>query len=479
MTDDMRDRAHLSARAVFAGLVPNNPLGSDPAHSVAQRDRPRMPKAVYTTVPLALVGSMAAMTLNLTGPVQSAEAQPTRTPGDAASDSRPRLQPKPAAAASVRQRSSAMVPRTYIVVAGDTIMDVADRFSLSTASVLALNGLSWSSLIFPGQELTLSSALSAKPGETGEPGDDGLSAGGRYTIAQGDTVKAIADRFGISAVSVLMANGLGWSSIIYPGQTLVIPGRDGHDTPAAAPKRQSPDSRSDTPSEDANEALPVDAAGPAENTDTAGANPEPPAAPPAPTPVNGTYTIVSGDTISKIASRFGITTQALLDANGLTASSLIFPGRILVIPGITTASSGGPVTVLNDEMRANAAVIVQTGRNLGVPDYGIVIALAAAMQESSLRNISWGDLDSVGLFQQRPSAGWGSIEQLTTPEYAARLFYGGPSNPNRGRTRGLLDIPGWQSMTVTRAAQSVQVSAYPNAYAKWETSARAWLAELG
>jgi hypothetical protein len=107
-----------------------------------------------------------------------------------------------------------------------------------------------------------------------------------------------------------------------------------------------------------------------------------------------------------------------------------------------------------------------------------VIALAAAMQESGLRNLDYGDRDSLGLFQQRPSTGWGTPAQVTDPVYASKLFFGGPSNPNKGKTRGLLDIKGWQSMTVTQAAQAVQISAYPDAYAKWETSARAWLAEL-
>ncbi|TPX00513.1 hypothetical protein FJ656_32410, partial [Schumannella luteola] len=105
--------------------------------------------------------------------------------------------------------------------------------------------------------------------------------------------------------------------------------------------------------------------------------------------------------------------------------------------------------------------------------------LAAAMQESSLRNIDYGDRDSLGLFQQRPSTGWGTPDQILNASHAARLFYGGPSNPNKGKTRGLLDIAGWQSMSLTQAAQAVQISAYPNAYAKWETSATSWLAQLG
>jgi hypothetical protein len=100
------------------------------------------------------------------------------------------------------------------------------------------------------------------------------------------------------------------------------------------------------------------------------------------------------------------------------------------------------------------------------------------MQESSLRNIDWGDRDSLGLFQQRPSVGWGSPEQIMDPVFATKAFFGGPSNPNPGKTRGLLDYSGWQSMSLTVAAQKVQKSAYPEAYAKWEASAWAWLDEL-
>ena len=83
------------------------------------------------------------------------------------------------------------------------------------------------------------------------------------------------------------------------------------------------------------------------------------------------------------------------------------------------------------------------------------------MQESKLRNISHGDRDSVGLFQQRPSQGWGTAEQLTTPRFAAAAFY-----------RALGQVEGWETMSVTDAAQKVQVSAAPAAYAKWEAEAR-------
>ena len=107
-----------------------------------------------------------------------------------------------------------------------------------------------------------------------------------------------------------------------------------------------------------------------------------------------------------------------------------------------------------------------------------VIALATAMQESSLRNIAFGDRDSVGLFQQRPSAHWGTKQQIMNIDYAARAFFGGATSPTRGVARGLLDISGWQRLPLTEAAQAVQISAHPTAYAKWEPSAWKWLADL-
>ena len=152
-------------------------------------------------------------------------------------------------------------------------------------------------------------------------------------------------------------------------------------------------------------------------------------------------------------------TVAELDAaNGLAGSTVIVPGRVLQVrrpvPVVAVASVSVPLT---DEMRGNARIIIDVGRSLGVPDQGIVVALAAAAQESGLRNVHHGDLDSLGLFQQRPSQGWGAAEEVLDPARAATAFYGGHANPNPGRALGLLDIPGWESMTLTQAAQAVQL----------------------
>lgn len=104
---------------------------------------------------------------------------------------------------------------------------------------------------------------------------------------------------------------------------------------------------------------------------------------------------------------------------------------------------------------ANAATIIAVGKRLGVPARGWVVALATAIQESDLNNLDHGDRDSLGLFQQRPSQGWGTPAQLLNPDYAATAFY-----------QRLLKVDHWQQMQITDAAQAVQRSAFPQAYAR-------------
>ncbi|MCX5238900.1 C40 family peptidase [Streptomyces prunicolor] len=133
---------------------------------------------------------------------------------------------------------------------------------------------------------------------------------------------------------------------------------------------------------------------------------------------------------------------------------------------ILNGASGKSVHVeglsLPEEQIPNARTIVATGIGLHVPKKGQIIALATAMQESRLRNLSSGDLDSLGLFQQRPSQGWGTAAEIRDPVYASEQFY-----------KHLLAVDGWQQLTVTQAAQRVQRSAYPDAYADWEELATA------
>ncbi|WP_030491018.1 hypothetical protein [Micromonospora chokoriensis] len=141
-----------------------------------------------------------------------------------------------------------------------------------------------------------------------------------------------------------------------------------------------------------------------------------------------------------------------------------------------------PVAGLDQAQMDNAKIIVDVGLEMKMPRRALVVALSTAMQESNLYNLasavlpesaqypnqgSGSDHDSVGLFQQRPSSGWGTVAQLMRPSYAARAFY-----------TALNEIPGWQDMSVTAAAQAVQISAFPDAYAQHEDRATTVVAAL-
>ncbi len=123
------------------------------------------------------------------------------------------------------------------------------------------------------------------------------------------------------------------------------------------------------------------------------------------------------------------------------------------------AQAAGRSHEFTPEQTANAATIALVSVQRGLPPRAASIALATAIQESKLRNISYGDADSLGLFQQRPSQGWGSAQDVTDPVYASGRFYD-----------ALVQVDGWQDAVITQVAQEVQRSAYPQAYAdhEWE-----------
>ncbi|WP_422733946.1 hypothetical protein ACN26Y_29065 [Micromonospora sp. WMMD558] len=119
---------------------------------------------------------------------------------------------------------------------------------------------------------------------------------------------------------------------------------------------------------------------------------------------------------------------------------------------------------LDDEQTANVKAIIAATKKADMDERAAVVAIATALQESKLVNLGHlgerNDHDSQGLFQQRPSSGWGTVEQITDPEYSTLAFL-----------KGLKQVDGWQDMPLTKAAQTVQVSAYPFHYAQWETQA--------
>jgi hypothetical protein len=126
-----------------------------------------------------------------------------------------------------------------------------------------------------------------------------------------------------------------------------------------------------------------------------------------------------------------------------------------------TASTPTRVAEIDPEQAGNAAIIATVARKRGLPARAASIAVATAIQESKLRNIEYGDRDSLGLFQQRPSQGWGTRKQITDPVYATNAFYD-----------VLAKVDGYETMAITEVAQKVQRSAFPDAYADHEPEAR-------
>ncbi|MEN9749168.1 MAG: hypothetical protein RL149_246 [Actinomycetota bacterium] len=325
-------------------------------------------------------------------------------------------------------------PSHHVVKSGETLSQIAHRYSLKLNSLLALNSLQERSLIYPGQRLTVREVTPQKTAST-------VVNSGEHIVSAGETLSQIASRHKVSLPALLNANKLTKTSLIFVGQILDIPtGAD------QAPKANISGNVIGQPT-----AICL---------------------------FHGFHKIKAGETLSKLAGVYGVSVQSLMTANSLTSTSTIYIGQKLVIPNAHGALDCPRLTPLTDEMRISAQAIINVGRELGVGDYGIVIALATAMQESSLRNINFGDRDSIGLFQQRPSAHWGTKAQIMNPDYAIRAFFGGKKSPVSADVRGLLDVSNWRNLPLTEAAQAVQISAHPTAYAKWEPSAWNWLIEL-
>ena len=167
---------------------------------------------------------------------------------------------------------------------------------------------------------------------------------------------------------------------------------------------------------------------------------------------------------------------ALLVAVGLLVVSLtqdwlrgLLPDEVPFLPAAKpcVATVGTQRVELDRDQAVNAATIAGVGLHLGMSERAVTVALATAMQESTLHNLDHGDRDSLGLFQQRPSQGWGTQAQVRDPVHAATKFY-----------QGLDATPRWEDMSLTRAAQAVQRSGFPSAYAKHEPRASVLSAAL-
>jgi LysM repeat protein len=289
------------------------------------------------------------------------------------------------------------VPDTYTIVRGDTISAIARRFNLDTNAVLQLNKLSATTLIYPGQTIKLTGTASSAPSQPSAPAAPSTPSNATiYTVVSGDTLGAIAAKHGVPLSSIFSWNNLSGSSIIYPGQKIKVSGGSTPSAPAA----------------------PAPAPSPA----------------PAPLATTGSYTIKAGDTLSSIASRHGVSLSALMTANNVSATTVIYPGQKLTIPGTGLQPAGTttplvpstflgftyPAAVVSSANENKAllnaspvpsraemkSIVADTARRMGVSPS---LALAFAEQESGFDQRAVSPANAIGTMQVIPSSGqWAS-----------------------------------------------------------------------
>ncbi|GAA1915788.1 hypothetical protein GCM10009688_20940 [Arthrobacter gandavensis] len=380
--------------------------------TVQPNARPRtaaLPRKLSVAVTTAAIPAVMMSSLALAEPAQAAVPQ---SPAKALFPQLP-LQAKkilpsaviPAAQlaaqvpATVAAESS--VPATHRIVPGDTVSSIAARYGLDMNELLRINNLQPSSIIYAGKELKLTGSAPAAAAPSAQ-----APAAGTYTVAAGDTLSAIAAKHGVSLASILQANNLSMTSVIYPGDKITI------------------------------------GAGAPTSVTTASSTPAPAAPAPA-APAAGTYTVVPGDTLGAIAARHGVSLKSVLDANNLSMNSVIRPGQTISLSGastVTTASSAPaapaaaptdlvPSTFLHytypQHVVANANLNKQALNSVAVPSraqmqqmvadtavsMGVdpALAQAFALQESGFDQRAVSPANAIGTMQVIPSSGeWAS-----------------------------------------------------------------------
>ena len=247
--------------------------------------------------------------------------------------------------------------RSYVVRAGDSLYAIARRLDVSLTALLASNELTVSSVIVPGQRLVVPVGSVVSPPTT-TPGTGSTGGRSTYTVRAGDSLYGISRRLGVSLTSLLAANQLTVSSVIHPGRQLAVPAATGAPVPTAPPTTAPP------------------------TTPRSGST--------------GTYVVEAGDSLFGISRALGVPFASLLSANGLTAASLILPGRALTVPSASAAppSTTSPSIAPSAVSRAEAERIIREVW----PDALEQRAVDIARRESGLRPTAQNSC-CVGLFQ--------------------------------------------------------------------------------
>ena len=357
---------------------------------------------------LAIAQPAAAESRVRSVPATLAAAMRAQVKADAATSLKAALIPAasvPATLPSALRPAKSAVPAVYTIARGDTISAVAGRYGLDTFAVLKLNNLQANTIIYPGQKIKLTGSAPAPAATPAAPASSSSAtsasgAGRVYVVKPGDTLSAIATRHGVGLADVFKWNGLGMSSVIYPGQKVKVGAGSSTQAPSA-PAATKPASSAPASS--------------------------------------GSYTIKAGDTLSGIAARNGVRLSDVLSANRLTMSSIIYPGQKLVIPGASTIAPASstpaattplvpstflgfsyPAAVVSSANQNKAllnaspvpsrqqmkSIVSDTARRMGVD---ASLALAFALQESGFDQRAVSPANAIGTMQVIPSSGqWAS-----------------------------------------------------------------------
>ncbi|CAH0151541.1 MULTISPECIES: lytic transglycosylase domain-containing protein [unclassified Arthrobacter] len=354
---------------------------------------------------LAIAQPAAAESRVRSVPATLAAAMRAQAQADATTSLKAALIPSasvPATLPSAMRPAQSAAPAVYTIARGDTISAVAGRYGLDTFAVLKLNNLQANTIIYPGQKIKLTGSTPAPATKPAAPASSAsvTSGSGRvYVVKAGDTLSAIAARHGVGLSELFKWNGLGMSSVIYPGQKVKVGGGSSTQAPAATKPASS-----------------------------------------APAPASsGSYTIKAGDTLSGISARNGVRLSDVLSANRLTMSSIIYPGQKLVIPGASTIAPASskpaattplvpstflgfsyPAAVVSSANQNKAllnaspvpshqqmkSIVADTARRMGVD---ASLALAFAFQESGFDQRAVSPANAIGTMQVIPSSGqWAS-----------------------------------------------------------------------
>ena len=353
---------------------------------------------------LAIAQPAAAESRTRSVPATLAAAMRAQAKADTATSLKAAVIPAssvPATLPSALRPAQSAVPAVYTIARGDTISAVAGRYGLDTFAVLKLNNLQANTIIYPGQKIKLTGSTPAPAATpaTSAPASSASGSGKVYVVKPGDTLSGIAARHGVGLSEVFKWNGLGLSSVIYPGQKVKVGG--GSSTPA--PTATAPASSAPKPAS------------------------------------SGSYTIKAGDTLSGIAARNNVRLSDVLSANRLTMSSIIYPGQKLVIPGASTIAPASstptataplvpstflgftyPAAVVSSANQNKAllnaspvpsrqqmkSIVADTARRMGVD---ASLALAFAFQESGFDQRAVSPANAIGTMQVIPSSGeWAS-----------------------------------------------------------------------